>query len=227
MKMKKLFATAVMMMLGMASTFAQVDGTFQFVDAGGNVVPDGSNVTFYAKDEPVIPEMPELGSELMAKFDLYVKNTTNEEAYVAAHLITEELTNGSIQFCFPSSCVPNIPADFTTDGGTLLPNDEKPLKSEWYPEEGKYGKARLTMQLLVMNRIGFKAPYTYTQKAEGPKITINCIYADPAGIADLESDKNSTVVARYNAKGQIVTTPVKGVNILKLSNGKTVKQIVK
>lgn len=221
--MKKLFATAVMMMLGMASSFAQVDGTFQLVNADGNVVPDGSTVTFYAADEPMIPGEPELGTELIAKFDLSVKNTLNSEAYVAAHLITEELSSGRIQFCFPRDCVFDIPADLTTNSEPILANETRPLNSEWYPEEGQYGTAKLSLQILVMERSG----NSYTKKAEGPKVTINCIYADPAGIADLESDKNATVVSRYNAKGQIVTTPVKGVNILKLSNGKTVKQIVK
>lgn len=227
MKMKKLFAIALIM-LGMANTYAQVDGTFQFVDASGNVVTDGSTVTFYAIEHPIIPEMPELGSELMAKFDLSVKNTLNTEAYVAAHLITEELPNGYVQFCFPNQCQDGeLPKDYTSDSGTILANGAQPLNSEWFPESGKYGTARFTMQILVMNRAGEFPKYSYSKKADGPKVTINCIYADPAGIADLESDKNSSVIARYNAKGQVVTAPVKGINILRLSNGKTVKQIVK
>ena len=226
MKMKKLFAIAVMM-LGMANTYAQVDETFQFVDASGNVVADGSSVTFYAVEHPIIPEAPELGSELMAKFDLSVKNTLNTEAYVAARLVTEEKSNGRVNFCFPAECKDDIPVDYTTSGGTIVANGAQPLNSEWFPESGKYGTARFTMQILVMNRIGKFPEYSYSKKADGPKVTINCIYADPAGIADLESDKNSSVIARYNAKGQVVAAPVKGINILRLSNGKTVKQIVK
>lgn len=36
-----------------------------------------------------------------------------------------------------------------------------------------------------------------------------------------------TIVARYNVSGQQISTPTKGVNILKMSNGKTVKVLVK
>ena len=222
MKMKKLFAIAVMM-LGMANTYAQVDGTFQFVDASGNVVTDGSTVTF-TEIEPGIPGL--IADQI--KFNLSVKNTLNAEAYVAAHLVTEELPSGYVQFCFPELCQPGeLPKDYISEGGTFSANETKPLNSEWNLEDGKYGTARFTMQILVMNRTGKFPNYSYSKKADGPKVTINCIYADPAGIADLESDKNSSVIARYNAKGQVVAAPVKGINILRLSNGKTVKQIVK
>lgn len=40
-------------------------------------------------------------------------------------------------------------------------------------------------------------------------------------------DANAAVVARYTANGQQVSAPVKGLNILKLANGKTVKVMVK
>lgn len=224
--MKKLFAIAVMMMLGMANTFAQVDGTFQFIDANDNVVADGSTVNVSAE---ITPGMPEFGipDELYAKFGLFVKNTTKEEAYVAVNLVTEEMPNGYVQICFPITCQTANSNNYTTNAGPLLANEKKDLQTEWFPEIGSYGKAHFTVQLLVMDRFGMFPNYSYEKVADGPKVTVNCVYSDPAGISNLESDKNATVVARYNAKGQVVTAPVKGVNILKLSNGKTVKQIIK
>lgn len=48
-----------------------------------------------------------------------------------------------------------------------------------------------------------------------------------SGIKDLQNSSDAKVVARYTADGQLVLTPVKGLNILKLSNGKIVKVIVK
>lgn len=52
--------------------------------------------------------------------------------------------------------------------------------------------------------------------------------SDPAGITDCATDAtNAEVVARYTANGQQVSAPVKGLNILKLANGKTVKVMVK
>ena len=46
-------------------------------------------------------------------------------------------------------------------------------------------------------------------------------------IKDVETSENATVVARYAADGSEVSAPVKGINILKLSDGTTRKVVVK
>ena len=51
--------------------------------------------------------------------------------------------------------------------------------------------------------------------------------AGTSGIKDLQNSGEAKVVARYTSDGQLVSAPVKGLNILKLSNGKIVKVIVK
>ena len=49
-----------------------------------------------------------------------------------------------------------------------------------------------------------------------------------SGINDSDQDlQNLKIVARYTADGQLVSAPVKGLNILKMSNGKIIKVIVK
>lgn len=48
-----------------------------------------------------------------------------------------------------------------------------------------------------------------------------------SGIEEMISGSNIKVVARYTADGQLTSVPVKGLNILKLSNGKTMKVVVK
>lgn len=98
------------------------------------------------------------------------------------------------------------------------------LKSEWLPIEGSYGDALFTLQLLLVDRIDDK---NFTVEAYGPKITMHCIYADPTGIADLEADKNAAVVTYYDAGGSKLSVPQKGLNIIKMSNGKTRKVVVK
>lgn len=50
---------------------------------------------------------------------------------------------------------------------------------------------------------------------------------DPTGIETVMKSGLSTVTERYNAAGQRITAPQKGLNIIKLSNGKTVKVMVK
>lgn len=220
MKKIKYLAIAAAMVLGVANTNAQsaADKTFCFIDANGNEVADGSTVTFYAKTEEIIPGM-DFGTKTEAKFDLNVKNTTSNNAAVSAHIVTDKLSSGSLQFCFPNTCPPVVPADYTTDSRILAPGESIPLNSEWIPEEGTYGEADFTLQLRLMDGNNILA--------NGPKIKIHCIYADPAGIESLEADKNAKVVSRYNAGGQLISEPVKGINILRLSNGKTIKQMVK
>ena len=58
-----------------------------------------------------------------------------------------------------------------------------------------------------------------------------CEVVDPDAETGIESVKTSGTdaveVARYTLDGRAVTAPVKGVNIVKYSNGKTVKQVIK
>ena len=45
--------------------------------------------------------------------------------------------------------------------------------------------------------------------------------------ATISSDANATEVARYTVDGRKINKPVKGINLVKMSNGKTLKVIVK
>lgn len=56
---------------------------------------------------------------------------------------------------------------------------------------------------------------------------VQFIGEDPntAGINSLATSKDAVEVERYNAKGQRINHPVKGMNIIKLSNGKVVKRM--
>lgn len=56
---------------------------------------------------------------------------------------------------------------------------------------------------------------------------VDLVNGTSTGIEEMINDSNVKVVARYTADGQLCSTPVKGLNILKLSNGKTMKIIVK
>lgn len=58
-------------------------------------------------------------------------------------------------------------------------------------------------------------------------VFVDLVAGTSTGIKDLLNSADAKVVARYTADGQLVNTPVKGLNILKLSNGKIVKVIVK
>ncbi len=58
--------------------------------------------------------------------------------------------------------------------------------------------------------------------------SIGCDYpADAAAISGVVSDGNNVEVARYTVDGQLLSAPQKGLNIVKMSNGETMKVMVK
>lgn len=214
-------------LLGVCHVNAQTDNTFCFIDANGNEVKDGSIVTFYAVEEEKVPGVPIFGVKVEAKFDLSVKNAGGEDAAVAAHVITKSKSSGKIDFCFPNQCQEGgIPEDYKSDCAVMIAGGVQTLNSEWFPAEKQYGEALCTIQLLKVKQTG-ETKFDYDILAYGPTVNIHCIYADPAAVKDLTADENATEVARYDACGRKLSAPTKGINIVKLSNGKTVKTIVK
>lgn len=226
MKRFRLLSFVMAALLGVCHANAQTDNTFCFIDADGNEVKDGSTVTFYAGIKDKVPGRPFLGTELRADFELKVKNTTGNQATVAAHIITEQISNGYIQFCFPNQCQSGeLPKDYKSDCATMIAGDIKPLGSEWFPEENQYGDVLCKIQLLVVD--GKDYDFNYTIKGYGPTVNIHCIYADPTGVKDLSADENATEIERYDISGKKLSAPKKGINLVKLSNGKVFKTIVK
>ena len=221
MKNLKLMALAAMLCLGTVNVAAQdeeeLDESFIFVDKEGNEIADGSTVTFVGgKPNPFT-------GEVQVDVEVSVKNTLPSAEYCSLHIVTKSLPSGSITSCFPINCTSNIPADYESDSGSLFSGETRGLITEWIVEDGNYGTATLTLQLRHMEKFAT----TYIPVGEGPTINVNLIYSDPAAIDGIEGNDNTRIVARYNANGQIVKSPVKGVNILKLSNGKVVKVIEK
>lgn len=47
------------------------------------------------------------------------------------------------------------------------------------------------------------------------------------GIGNIQSADGNTIIKRYSTSGMILSKPQKGINILKLANGKTVKELIK
>lgn len=191
-RIKNLFLTALFMVVA-ASASAQTDGTFQFVDKDGNVVPDGSTCTFDAK-------MDDDWGMIMAHIDLFVKNTTADAAYVSAQVITVQMPSGELQVCFPNECILPVPADCITNTGMMAAGEVKNLQSEWIPKKGKYGTATFTIQLRTMDG------NSKTVKAYGPKVTVNCVYADPTGINGVLTDDSNATINVYDATGKTVVS---------------------
>lgn len=213
MKRMKFLSLVAAMLLSAGNVCAQADKTFSFVDANGNEVADGSTVTVYAKVIPGIPGLIE--DEVKADFNLSVKNNTNAPATVALRVSAPIAPkSGHVQICFPGACDTHDKGMFDTESDGMQANEVRALNSEWFFDAGKYSEETTSLTIL-------------SGKAVGPTVIFKCIYADPAGIADMESDMNAKVVSRYDVNGNKLSAPAKGLNIIKLSNGKTVKTIIK
>lgn len=227
MKIKTLLAAAIMAVCGM-NAMAQTDlETFQFVDKDGKVVADGSEITVY--------EPETVNGSVQINSGLFVKNTTGKDQAVGLDLNITNMDNGQFSCCFPSNCRDifsagnfvdvNIPGLFLIEEG-----EQQSLMSEWKP--AAYGKCQAVFQLKVYNVVeldieGTKIPNVGDFKAYGPKVTINFMYLDPTGVNGVVDNANAKVVNRYNAAGMRINSAVRGLNIETLSNGKTIKRIVK
>ncbi len=219
--MKKFFTSCLMIAFGVMTSFAQgsVDETLQFVDKQGNVVPNGS-----------VLKLTELEGDdfmKMIKAGLDVKNTSSQSVDVFVKVNVTQQDHGDLQVCFPKNCMMFHLGEDKTTTGTMAGNEQKDLQTEWVPglddtgENPMYGKCVAELQLVrvTVDEDGQNIEHL------GSKVILDFEYSNTSGIDNLsESDKVSEVV-RYNANGQIVSSPVKGLNIVKMSNGKTVKTV--
>ncbi len=223
--MKKLLVLCLMFALGATVSFAQdsgkVDGVFQFVDKNGKVIPNGSEWT--AKD------VSDDGFEKMIKSNLFVKNTSSEDAYIYVKMNVTYIDGGSVSICFPQNCMPPVSEvkGIDTTKGMMTANESKDLQTEWIIDETPENtKCVVTYELIRVECLG-GVPPTYGEEFPGSKITVNYLYGGTTGIDATRQDKNVEVVGHYNANGQVLQGDVKGLNIQKLSNGKTIKYMVR
>lgn len=225
--MKRVFISAIAALLCIGASAQSDLTTFQVVDKDGNVVADGATLEF--------SEIENMGSYIQIPTGLSVKNTTGTDQGVGIDINLSKLDNGGFSCCFPDKCINvNQTGEYIdyNDPGVLEADETRPILTEWIPEKEKYGKCTATLQFKVYSVVekevfGIPVYEPGEFKAYAQKITVNFEYKDPAGINDLSSDNNAKVVSRYNANGTRVSSDFNGLAIEKLSNGKTIKRIIK
>lgn len=218
--MKRTFTIALALIAGLGA-FAQ-DNRLRFEDASGNIVADGTTIVINKVEVD-----KETGAEEMST-GLFVRNTTTSEIQACLNVDVTSLPSGSsFKACFPSNCsIAESPKTFTTESGSFKGSIVASSQTEWIPgymdyDEGvfkqAYGDWTATIQIRVEKDGAM---------VDGPKVHVHFIRKASNGINDINAG-NATVVARYTAGGQLITAPVRGLNIVKLSNGKTIKEIVR
>ena len=209
--MKKLFTLALSLILGV-SAFAQVDQTFVFTDAAGNVIPDGTTLTVNNYEESAFGDM-QFGS------GLFVKNNSASNAYASMTINISKIDNGQLQHCFPGTCqMYEVPGETVrADAAGIKAGATQSINSEWLPLDK--GNCSVTYTIRLMELVK-PMPPTYGEKAVCSTVTVNYVYDehshDITAIDDITVEKK-TSTAKYNLNGQKVGSDYRGVVIL---NGK-------
>ncbi len=229
--MRKTFTLAICLMASMASFAQTTANSFVFQDADGNAVADGAVLT-----RTEIIEEP-MDSYISA--GLFVKNVSDGIAYLKIETAISQLPDGSEHsICYPGNCIRKSKADTseTPEVGGEKAGTVKDMLTEWIPN-GKYGTCTVTYTIKeysydgkVPNEQGIPVD-TYSFIGNGPKVTVNYVNADPAGIDGTEAETAVASTVYYDLQGRIVAQPGKGLYIKKVKmaggSAKTVKTVIR
>lgn len=236
--MKKIF-TLCFALFSAVTMFAQeTKGMFEFATADGTVVPSGTVITKSDVEDFTEPE-DEYDTKQIST-GLFVKpiktDLNGEKICVKLRLNVERIDNGSIAFCLLGNCKNAIEeGEFESNGGFVDKLGD--LQTEWMidhdEETGKamYGEAKAKLTLVVCRKVSLGKDqfgiekFDYEDIGESSTITVHFVYNEKSTGINGISTADATVVARYAADGTRLSAPQKGLNIVKLSNGKTVKYI--
>ena len=170
--MKKLFTLCAAMMLSLMA-MAQADGTFQFVDASGNVVADGSTIV-----------VNQLNDEGQMVVPLSVKNVSGDQAAVSMYETINAKPGGTWQTCAFGNCM-MLSEDGYSPKNIVDADYYSDIQTEWIPEQGQYATWEATLQIHVFDikqqtKFG-QTIYVPTDDiiGYGPKVTVRFEYTDP------------------------------------------------
>ena len=146
-------------------------------------------------------------------------------------LNVERIDHGSIAFCLLRNCKnASEKGEFESNGGFVDKLDD--LQTEWMigndeeTDKAMYGEAKAKLTLVVCRKVSLgKDQFKYEDIGESSTVTVHFVYNEKSTGINGISNADATVVARYAADGTRLSAPQKGLNIVKLSNGKTVKYI--
>lgn len=236
--MKKIFTLCFALFSAVAMFAQETKGMFEFATADGTVVPSGTVIT--KSDVEDFTDSEDGYDTKQISTGLFVKpiktDLKGEKICVKLRLNVERIDNGSIAFCLLGNCKNAIKeGKYDSNGGFVDQLDD--LATEWmigYDEEtGKamYGEAKAKLTLVVCRKVSLGKDqfgvekFDYEDIGESSTVTVHFVYNEKSTGINGISNADATVVARYAADGTRLSAPQKGLNIVKLSNGKTVKYI--
>ena len=210
--MKKLLLS--LMLLTALSAQAGDSRSYVFVDAQGNEVADGTTLNLNTAIEESDPVTQEMTAYLHS--GLYLKHTDDDGMYARLVWTVEQIDNGVVQVCFPVNCVQkNTTETYTTQHTMLDVNVPADLQAEWIAYE--YGQCKLTMQV----EVGSVVRGNFLAEEDGPQITLLFNYQDPAAVT--APAMSGTQAQHYSLTGRPVSAYSKGLHIVRMADGRTVK----
>lgn len=229
--MKKIFTLFVALFCSVAMFAQDTKGMFEFADKNGNVVPNGSTLTK--------TEVEKSKKRILIHTGLFVKpvkpELNGEKLGVKMRVEVESLDHGTIQYCLLGSCsAASEKGTFNSTSDFVEKLDD--LATEWVLDTEKEGnvlkgEATVKLTLVACKKVskGFDEfdieQFEWKEVGDCSSITVKFVYDGTTAINGVTDNANATVVARYAADGTRLSAPQKGLNIVKLSNGKTVKYI--
>lgn len=223
--MRKIPTFALALFIGCMAANAQVDNTFSFVDADGNIIEHGDTLTRSDIEEDMF-----MGPLIHS--GLSVKKNVSDETYARIDYNITEMTQGTgYQICFGACLAADtVPGEYRSAIPSEL-GDVTPLMDEWIldityngfvenPVANITPGSKMTMVYTIKKVSG---PDDDSEGIAGPTVTVNFVYNGSTSINGVEAGANSVVAAYYALDGRRLTSPQKGINIVKYANGKTVK----
>lgn len=211
---------------------------FEFATADGTVVPSGTVITKSDVEDFTDPKDGYDTKQIST--GLFVKpiktDLKGEKICVKLRLNVERIDNGSIAFCLLGNCKnASEKGEFESNGGFVDQLDD--LATEWMigndeeTDKAMYGEAKAKLTLVACRKVSQGKDkfgvehFKYEDVGDCSTVTVHFIYNEKSTGINGISNADATVVARYAADGTRLSAPQKGLNIVKLSNGKTVKYI--
>lgn len=217
--MKKLFTLCIALLFSCVAMNAQ---NFIFVDGEGNTIENGATLTMdqvsYEEDFVFNPDgsYEIIQVPMIPLSGVYIKNNSSESQSCKVTYNVTALPNGTFAACCAENCS-NLDSEGTieknanADAGKTI---DISTDTEWVPVAAGTTTVKISAQ-------GSKSMLPDSE------ITINFIYDGTASIDGIQNNADNKVVARYSINGQFLDAPQKGINILKYSDGRIEKVIVK
>lgn len=215
--MKKLFTLCIALLFSCVAMNAQ---NFIFVDGDGNTIENGATLTMdqvsYKENFVFNPDdsYERVQVPMISLSGVYIKNNSAESQSCKVTYNVTALPNGSFAACCAGNCSnldSEIEKNANADAGKTI---DISTDTEWVPVAAGTTTVKISAQ-------GSKSMLPDSE------ITINFIYDGTASIDGIQNNADNKVVARYSINGQLLDAPQKGINILKYSDGRIEKVIVK